>query len=89
MSGSVAAGIDKLIRKYGFVQKRIAEKAGFTDQQFSDMLCGRKVIRADYLPPIALAMRISIQEIFDAGMDEDPSDCADDDDGNDQQREAG
>lgn len=67
MGGSVAAGIDKIIHENGFIQKVIAEKAGFTDQQFSDMLCGRKIIRADYLVPIAKAMRVTIQEIYDAG----------------------
>lgn len=67
MSGSVAAGIDRLIRENGYIQKAIAEKSGFTDQQFSDMICGRKVIRADYLVPIAKAMRVSIQDIYDAG----------------------
>lgn len=71
MSGSVAAGIDKIIQDRGYIQKVIAEKAGFTDQQFSDMLCGRKVIRADYLIPIAKAMRVSIQEIYDAGLSEE------------------
>lgn len=72
MSGSVAAGIEKIIRDNGLAQGRIAEKAGFTSQQFSDMLNGRKVIRADYLVPIANAMRVSIQDIYDAGMDHAP-----------------
>ena len=67
MSGSVAAGIEKLIKEHGLIQRNIAAKAGFTEQQFSDMLCGRKVIRADYLVPIAQAMRVSIQDIYDAG----------------------
>lgn len=68
MSGSVAAGIDKIIHDSGFIQKVIAEKAGFTNQQFSDMLCGRKVIRADYIVPIAKALKVTVQEIYDAGM---------------------
>ena len=71
MSGSVAAGIDKIMKDNGYIQKVIAQKAGFTDQQFSDMLCGRKVIRADYLVPIAKAMRVSVQDIYDAGMNKE------------------
>lgn len=67
MSGSVAAGIEKLLKEHGLIQKNVAVKAGFTEQQFSDMLCGRKIIRADYLVPIACAMRVSIQDIYDAG----------------------
>ena len=31
------------------------------------MLKGRKIIRADYLVPIAKALGVSVQEIYDAG----------------------
>ena len=67
MTGSVAAGIESIIREKGFIQGTIAAKAGFTDQQFCDMLKGRKVIRADYMAPIAKAMGVSVQDIYDAG----------------------
>lgn len=69
MTGSVAVGIDTIIREKGFIQSHIAKKSGFTDQQFCDMLKGRKVIRADYLVPIARAMGVSIQDIYNAGAD--------------------
>ena len=69
MSGSVAVGIEKIIRDKGFVRGIIASKAGFTDQQFCDMLKGRKIIRADFLVPIAKAMGVSVQEIYDAGKE--------------------
>lgn len=68
MTGSVAFGIQSIIRQKGYIQGAIAEKAGFSDQQFSDMLYGRKVIRADFLVPIAKAMDVTIQEIYDEGM---------------------
>lgn len=67
MTGSVATGIEKIIREKGYIQGSIAAKAGFSDQQFCDMLKGRKVIRADYLVPIAKAMGVQVQDIFDAG----------------------
>lgn len=67
MNGNVAAGIDAIIRDKGFVQGVIAAKAGFSDQQFCDMLKGRKIIRADYMVPIAKAMGVTVQEIYDAG----------------------
>lgn len=70
MSGSVAAGIERIIRERGFVQGAIASKSGFTDQQFCDMLKGRKIIRADYLVPIAKALGVTVQDIFDAGRDD-------------------
>ena len=62
-----AAGIKAIIDQKGLRQKNVAQKAHFTEQQFSDMLNGRKTIRADYLPDIASALGVSIGEIFDAG----------------------
>ena len=76
MGGSVAAGIESIIREKGFIQGVIAKKAGFSDQQFSDMLKGRKVIRADYMVPIAKAMGVSVQEIYDAGAPYMPQESA-------------
>lgn len=67
MAGSVAAGIEAIIREKGFIQGVVAAKAGFSDQQFCDMLKGRKVIRADYMVPIAKAMGVTVQDIYDAG----------------------
>lgn len=67
MNGSVAKGIEKIIDEKGFIQGAIASKAGFSDQQFCDMLKGRKIIRADYLVPIAKAMGVTVQDIYDAG----------------------
>ena len=71
MTGSVAAGIEAIIREKGFVRGVIAAKAGFSDQQFCDMLKGRKVIRADFMVPIAKAMGVSVQDIYDAGANKD------------------
>jgi transcriptional regulator with XRE-family HTH domain len=67
MSGSVAEGIKKIIRERAYMQSEIARRAGFTAQQFNDMLNNRKIIRADYMAPIACALGVSVQEIYDAG----------------------
>lgn len=67
MEGSVAKGIESIIRDKGYLQGVIAARAGFSVQQFSDMINGRKIIRADYLVPIAKAMGVSVQEIYEAG----------------------
>ena len=69
MTGSVAAGIERIIRQKGFVHGTVAAKAGFSDQQLCDMLKGRKVIRADFMVPIAKALGVTVQEIYDAGAD--------------------
>ncbi len=52
------------------MQSEIARRAGFSSQQFNDMLHERKIIRADYMPPIARALGVSVQEIYDAGRKE-------------------
>lgn len=64
---NVALGIKRTLFEKGMIQKVVAERAGFSNQQFSDMLNGRKVIRADYLPDIAKALGVSVNEIFDNG----------------------
>ena len=67
MDGSVATGIRRIIQEKAFLQNAIARKSVFTVQQFNDMLHDRKVIRADYIPYIAKALEVSVQEIYDAG----------------------
>lgn len=69
MHDPIAAGIRDLIEEGGFLQKSVAQKAGFTQQQFSDMLNGRKIIRAVDLFPISTALGCTIQDIYDAGAD--------------------
>lgn len=49
------------------MQRVVASRSGFTEQQLSDMLNGRKVIRADYLVRIADAIGVSIEDLYAAG----------------------
>ncbi len=60
----VNIGIKAAIKKSGMLQKAVAERAGFTEQQFSDMLYGRKVMRVEYLPRIANAIGVDIGDLF-------------------------
>lgn len=66
----VASGIKNLIVEKGLIQKAVAHRAGFTQQQFSDMMNNRKVIRAVDLIPISKAIGVEVQEIYDAGRTE-------------------
>lgn len=70
MTGSVATGIQNIIRERALMQSEIAKRAGFSTQQFNDMLHGRKVIRADYMVPISKALGVGVQDIYDAGRRE-------------------
>ena len=56
--------INTLIAQKGLMQKAVALKAGFSEQQFSDMLNGRKVIRAEYIPLIAKALEVTPNDLF-------------------------
>lgn len=63
----IACGIKSLIVEKGMIQKAVAQRAGYTQQQFSDMLNNRKVIKAVDLIPISKALGVGVQEIYDAG----------------------
>ena len=60
----VAIGIKKAIATRGLVQKTVAKRAGFTEQQFSDMLNDRKVIKACDLMGIAEAIGIEVVDLL-------------------------
>lgn len=63
----IAQGIIYLIKKNGIKQKFIAEKAGYKTQEFSDMLNGRKLIKACDIPKLAFALGVTSNEIYAAG----------------------
>lgn len=63
----IAIGIKHLIIEKGLIQKSVAERAGYTSQQFSDMLNGRKTIKAIDIVPISNALGVSVQDLYDAG----------------------
>lgn len=65
MADFVVNNIKRIIREKGFRKKYIAERAGFSEQQFSYILNGRKVLRVEYLLPIASALGIEIGELFE------------------------
>lgn len=64
----LSKGIQILIDKKGFKNLYIAKKAGFTSQELSDMLNGRKLIKACDIPKLANALEVSADEIYKAGI---------------------
>lgn len=65
----LANNIRAIINRMGLIQRAVAKCAGFSEQQFCDMLYGRKVIRAEFVPDIAKSLGVKIVEIYDAGQD--------------------
>ena len=64
MGCCVTDRIRQLMVQKGLLQKFVANTAGFSNQQFSDMLNGRKIIRVEYLPQIAQALGVEIADLF-------------------------
>lgn len=60
----VAVGIRKKIAEKGLVQKAVANRAGFSEQQFSDMLNDRKIIRACDLFRISEALGVDLVDLL-------------------------
>ncbi len=60
----VQQNIVRIIREKGYLKKGVAERAGFSEQQFSDMINGRKVIRAEMIPAITKALQVEPTELF-------------------------
>lgn len=59
----IAENIRCVIKEKGFKQKNIAIKAGFSEKSFSDLLNGRKTIKAEMIPNIAAALGVSPNRI--------------------------
>lgn len=60
----IATNIRQIIKKKGYKQKTIAERAGFSENEFSAMLNGRKSIKAEYVPLIAVSLGVTPNELF-------------------------
>ena len=66
MNVPVAFGISKAIKEKGFKQTYVAESAGYTPQELSDMLNGRRLIKACDIPRIHF--RILIQRFIGGNL---------------------
>lgn len=63
-----AENISKIIKDKGLKQLYVAEKAGYTPQEFSDMLNGRKLIKVCDIPKLAGVLNVNTDDICMAGM---------------------
>lgn len=70
----LSKGIQKIITQKGLKNLYVAERAGFTPQELSDMLNGRRLIKACDIPRLALALEVEINEIYAAGEKGDERD---------------
>lgn len=63
----LAKGIQAIITRKGFKNLYIAKKAGYSPQEFSDMLNGRRLIKACDIPKLADALEVNLDDLYEAG----------------------
>lgn len=63
----IPKNVSRLIQERGLRHGAVAEWAGFTKQQFSDMLNGRKIIKPCDIVAIADALGVSVGDLFSTG----------------------
>lgn len=64
LNAPVAARIVQIMEEKGLKQNAVAKRAGFSKQQFSDMLNGRRLIKVSELPILAKALEVSPNALF-------------------------
>lgn len=67
----VATGTRRIIADKGFKNLYIAKKAGFTPQEFSDMINGRRLIKVCDVSKLAYALEVEVGDIYEAGKKEE------------------
>ncbi len=63
-NGSVAKNIKAIILKKGLKQKAVAEKAGFSEKEFSAMLTNRRIIKVNEIMDISVALGVTPNELY-------------------------
>ena len=66
----IIQNIKNVIAKKGMRQGAVAERAGFSKQDFSNILNDhRKLLRVEYLAPIAFALGVDVNELLKTGKE--------------------
>ena len=63
-SDQIAANIKRVIAEKNLIQKGVAKRAGYTQQQLSDMLNGRKTIKAVDILIISQALEVEAGDLL-------------------------
>lgn len=66
-NAGVPDNIVRIIKERGMKQCAVAERAGFSQQQFSDMLKGRRIIKPCDVMVIASVLEVDISDLFATG----------------------
>lgn len=63
-------GLKRIIAELGLKQVHVAEKAGYKEQELSDMIRDRKIIKACDLANLSLVLNVTIDDIYTTGVGE-------------------
>ncbi len=69
LNSIVASNVEAIIVRKCLKQSAVAEKAGYTKQQFNAMLRGRKVIRDTDIMRIASVLEVDANTLFMVGKE--------------------
>ena len=61
---SIVVNIKHYIKEKGLKQKYVAERLNMTQQEFSNILNGRKEFKTEYVVPMCNALGITANELF-------------------------
>lgn len=61
---TVQKNVIRIIDEKGMLKKGVAKRAGMTPQALTDVIAGRRVIRADMVPALANALGVGVMELF-------------------------
>lgn len=69
-NANVPQNLNRIIEKRGLKQSAVAQWAGYSKQQMTDMLNGRRIIRPCDVMAIAMALGVDVGELFvDVGQE--------------------
>lgn len=67
MNSIVAPNVKEIIKEKCLKQSAVAKKAGYSEQQFSSMMNGRKIIKDIDILKIATALNVDVNQLFKKG----------------------
>jgi len=71
MKSIIAENAKRIIADKGLKQRAVAEKAGYSQQQFSAMMCNRRIVQDTDVMAIANALNVTPNELFGIGEDQE------------------
>lgn len=64
MDSATAGNIKRIIREKGYLQRSVAERAGYNPKTFNNILNGRKVITDNDVKNIAISLDVEPNSLF-------------------------